>query len=88
MGARVEAGWLYHVHLLLQFALKKGVLYIQLVEVYRRHLCHGGKGLFAIDAMCLCVSFRYESRFVAVDRTFGIVLYLVYPSTSDHLFVW
>ena len=78
MGARIEAGWLYHVHLF-QFALKKGILYIHLVEVppfcrgqrnhgpYRRHLCPRGKGLFVVDAMCLCVSFCYESRFVAVN---------------------
>ena len=55
---------------------------------HRRHLPHRGKGFFVVDSMRLCIAFRYKSRFVAVDGTVGFVLYLVYPSASDRLFVW
>ena len=55
---------------------------------HRRHLGHRGKGFFVVDAMRLCISFRYESRFVAVDGTVGVVLHFIYPSTSDRLFAW
>ena len=86
----------YHVHLF-QFALKKGVLDVHLMEVppfrrgkcdhgpHSRHLCHRGKGLLVVNSMRLGVAFRYESRFVAVDGTVGIVLHFVNPLASDRL---
>ena len=68
MRSRLEAWWLYHVHLIL-FTLKKGVLDIHLMKVPTfwcckcdyglngRHLCHRGKGFFVIDHVCLRVAF-------------------------------
>ena len=40
--------------------------------LHYRHLCHQGKGPFVVDSMCLCVTFLYESRFVAVDGTVSV----------------
>ena len=48
----------------------------------------GAKVLFIVDPMCLCVSFRYESGFVALNLTVGIVLHFVYPSVANRLLVW
>ena len=63
--ARLETRWLYHVHLLIYFALKKGVLDVHLVEVppfgrcerdqgsNDNHLCHLGK-VSSYSTPCVC----------------------------------
>ena len=88
-----------YTSLLFKFALEKGVLAIHLMEVppfchYKCnhglnscHLCHWGKGIFIVDTLRLGIAFCYESRLVAVGGAIGIILHLVYPSTTDCLLV-
>ena len=98
MGARIEVGWLYHIHLF-SFALKKDVPDVHLMEVplfcrgkrnhgsNNPHLCHYGKGLFIVEIVRLCIAFCYESSFIAFDGAVGIILHFEYPSTVDCLLV-
>ena len=99
MDVEFEAGWLYHVHLLIELALEKDVLDIHLVEVLPvgccehnhssngSHLCHWGKCLFIINTMCLRVALCHKSGLVRIESVVGVVLHFEDLQASTCLLV-
>ena len=51
------------------------------------HFGQRGKGFFIIDAGGACITIREKLKILLVDAAIDIVLYLVYPSTTNPLLV-